>query len=381
LMSERYTNAREIPFVDLKSEYLEIQQEVSHSLERVLQQTAFILGRDVLVFERSFAEFCQSKHAVGVANGTDALILALKAIGLQPGDEVLLPVNTFIATAEAIIHAGGQAVFVDVNPGTYLIDLEDMARKITPKTKVMIPVHLYGQPAPMDPILKVAGERGLTVIEDAAQAHGASYKGRKVGSFGRAGCFSFYPSKNLGCYGDGGAVVTDDDVVAEMLRKLREHGGIVKYRHDVIGYNSRLDTLQAAILSVKLQRLEEWNERRRSSALLYNQLLAEIPGVRVPHVSNDVIAVYHLYEIRVESGLRPKLQAYLRERGIQTGIHYPTPLHLTGAFSFLGHSRGDFPNAEALSDQLLSLPMHPYLQPDQIDYIASQIAQFIRANA
>jgi len=370
-----------IPFVDLHSEYREIQSEISRGINRVLEQSAFIMGEDVQLFERAFANYCQAKYAIGVANGTDALMLALKAVGVQPGDEVLLPVNTFIATAEAVVHSGCRPIFVDVDPHTYHIDAEQLTHKITSRTKALIPVHLYGQPVHLDPIMEIARTHGLIVIEDAAQAHGATYKNRKAGSFGQAGCFSFYPSKNLGCYGDGGAVVTADEKIAETLRKLREHGGTQKYRHDLVGYNSRLDTLQAAVLSVKLQHLEEWNGRRRASAKLYDQLLASVRGVclpRAPGPESLVSHVYHLYVIQVEGGLRADLQSHLRERGIQTGIHYPTPLHLTGAFSFLGHCKGDFPRAEKIADQLLSLPMHPYLQPSQIEHTVAQIADFMR---
>ena len=377
-MPETAAARTEIGFVDLKSEFREIQEPVMRNLERVLQQAAFIMGGNVSAFEQAFASYSGVKHAIGVANGTDALTLALKATGLQPGDEALVPVNTFIATAEAVVHCGARPVFVDMDPRTYHLDFEQAVNKITPRTKVVLPVHLYGQPVDMDRVMKFAWDYGLTVVEDAAQAHGAQYKKKKTGSFGLAGCFSFYPSKNLGCYGDGGAIVTNDDGLAMKLRKLREHGGIRKYQHDLVGYNSRLDTVQAAVLQIKLRHLDEWNRRRREFARLYGQLLADVPGVLPPQESNDVSHVYHLYVIQVAGGLRRELQSYLREQGIQTGIHYPLPLHLTPAFSFLGHRKGDFPHAEEAAPKLLSLPMHPYLQPSQIEYVASQISQFIR---
>ncbi|HEV2523214.1 MAG TPA: DegT/DnrJ/EryC1/StrS family aminotransferase [Candidatus Acidoferrales bacterium] len=377
-MPQTAATRTEIAFVDLKSEFREIQEPVMRNLERVLQQAVFIMGGDVSAFEQAFASYCEVKHAVGVANGTDALTLALRATGLQPGDEALVPVNTFIATAEAVVHCGARPVFVDMDPRTYHLDFEEAVNKITPRTKVVLPVHLYGQPVDMDRVMKLARGYGLTVVEDAAQAHGAQYKQKKTGAFGLAGCFSFYPSKNLGCYGDGGAIVTNDDNLAMKLRKLREHGGIRKYQHDLVGYNSRLDTMQAAVLLIKLHHLDEWNRRRRDFARLYSQLLADVPGVLLPQESNDVSHVYHLYVIQVAGGLRQELQSYLREQGIQTGIHYPLPLHLTPAFSFLGHRKGDFPRAEEGAPKLLSLPMHPFLQPSQIEYVASRISQFMR---
>lgn len=373
-----------VPFVELKAQYQAIREELAPEFEQVFAKTAFIMGPTLSGFEEAFARYCGVKHAIGVGNGTDALTLALKSLGIGSGDKVITAVNTFIATAEAIVNAGATPVLVDINPDTYTMDPEKIERLLSGNTqllnevKAIIPVHLYGQPADMDPILEIAKKYGLYVIEDAAQAHGAEYKGRKAGSMGHIGCFSFYPSKNLGAYGDGGAVVTSDDALALAVRKLRDHGSIEKYRHDLVGYNSRLDALQAAVLSVKLQYLDEWNQLRGQHARLYNELLS-FPGMITPHVLEGVTHVYHLYVIRVREGSRDELKLYLKERGIQTGIHYPDPIHLTPAFAELGYKRGDFPVAEGYADQILSIPMYPELIREQIEYVAESIAEYIKA--
>lgn len=366
-----------VPFVDLRVQYRALQAEIRWKLDEVLTSSAFILGTPLREFEEAFAHFCNVRHAVGVANGTDALTLALKALGIGPGDEVITAVNTFIATAEAIVHAGATPVFVDCDPHTYNIDLRRIETKITPRTKAIIPVHLYGQPADMDPVLAIAKKHRLYVIEDAAQAHGTLYKGRKAGSIGHVACFSFYPAKNLGAYGDAGAVVANDDRIALTVRKLRDHGGVEKYQHDLVGYNSRLDALQAAVLLVKLKYLDNWNRRRQENAQLYNKLLSKIPGIVTPCVLDGATHVYHLYVIRVEQGSRDELQRYLKERGIETGIHYPRPLHLTPAFSHLGYQAGDFPVAERYSRQILSVPMYPELTREEIAYVAQEIERFM----
>ncbi|MEO0248159.1 MAG: DegT/DnrJ/EryC1/StrS family aminotransferase [candidate division WOR-3 bacterium] len=367
-----------VPFVDLKMQYEAIQKELNAELQKVFEKTAFILGPTLKEFEEAFARYCGVKHAIGVANGTDALILALKALGIGPGDEVITAVNTFIATAEAIIHAGATPIFVDCDPQTYTIDVSQIRDKITSRTRAIIPVHLYGQPADMDPILGIAKNRGIHVIEDAAQAHGALYKNRRAGSLGDVACFSFYPAKNLGAYGDAGAVVTNDEKIALTVRKLRDHGGVEKYQHDLIGYNSRLDTLQAAVLLVKLKYLDAWNRRRQEHAQLYNELLSQIPGIVTPTVLDRATHVYHLYVVRVERGNRDELQRFLRERGVHTGIHYPQPLHLTPAFSWLGYQAGDFPIAERYAQQILSLPMYPELTREQIEYVAECLGQHMQ---
>lgn len=370
----------QVPFVDLGIQYKVIRSELEVEFQKVFEKTAFIMGSIVKDFEEAFAQYCGVKYAIGVANGTDALILALKALGIGPGDEVITAVNTFIATAEAIIHAGATPIFVDCDPHTYNIDVTQIEAKITPRTKAIIPVHLYGQPAQMDAILEIAKKYNLYVIEDAAQAHGAFYNGQKVGSIGHVACFSFYPAKNLGAYGDAGAVVTNDDEIALTVRKLRDHGGITKYQHDLVGYNSRLDTLQAAVLLVKLKYLDEWNKQRQKNAQLYNKLLSKVPGVITPSVLNGATHVYHLYVVRIEGNSRDELQRYLKERGIQTGIHYPKPLHLTPALKYLGDQAGDFPVAERYSQEILSLPMYPELTEEQITYVVQEIEKFLSKN-
>lgn len=370
-----------VPFVDLKAQHNFIHVELWKEWHELFENASFVLGEKVEEFEKQFAHFIRVKHAVGVANGTDAITLALKAMGIGQEDEVITAVNSYIATAEAIIHAGAKPVFVDIDPNTYNINLSLLEKAITPRTQAIIPVHLYGQPADMDPILQLAKKHDLLVIEDAAQAHGAEYKGMKAGSIGHAAGFSFYPSKNLGACGDGGAVVTNDDNLALRLHKLRNHGGVERYQHDLIGYNSRLDALQAAALGIKLRYLNEWNQQRQEHAKLYNQLLLNLSGLITPitpEILGGITHIYHLYVIRLETGSRDKLQQYLYEQGIQTGIHYPKPLHLIPAFAYLGHREGDFPIAEKYSQQILSLPMYPELQPWQIEWVSEQIGNYMR---
>lgn len=370
-----------VPFVDLRAQYRTIREEIEATVQHVLEDSTFILGPEVAQFEQAFASSLGVKHVTGVANGTDALLLSLKALGIGAGDDVIIPANTFVATAEAIVHARARPVLVDVNPQTYSIDVEQIENHVTSRTKAIIPVHLYGLPADLGPILAIAEKYGCYVIEDAAQAHGAEYRGRRVGSLGRAACFSFYPAKNLGAYGDAGAVVTNDDQLALAARKLRDHGSSDKYRHDLVGYNSRLDTLQAAVLLVKLKYLDEWNQLRREHAQLYNELLSEIPGVVTPTVLEGTSHVYHLYVVRVERGNRDKLRQYLQEQGIQTGIHYPTPLHLTAAFGCWQDEDNHFPIAEQCAKQILSLPMYPELEGKQIEYVAEHISNYMMAHA
>jgi dTDP-4-amino-4,6-dideoxygalactose transaminase len=365
----------EVPFIDLKTQYSALEAEVQQSWGEICQSAAFTLGPQVRQFEEAFATYCEAKHAIGVASGTDALTLALAALDVGPGDEVITVVNSFIATAEAIAHSGAQPVFADINPKTYNIDIEQIERRITRRTKAVIPVHFYGQPADMDPILQIADRHGLYVIEDAAQSHGAQYKGRRVGSLGNVACFSFYPSKNLGAYGDAGAIVTNDERIALAVRKLRDHGGIEKYQHDCLGYTSRLDTLQAAILLIKLRYLDRWNQLRRERAGFYNEQLVTVPGVITPNALDGVTHVYHLYVIRVEEGRRDELQQYLGRCGVQSGIHYPKPIHQTQAFSYL--QKDVFPIAEHFSQKILSLPMYPELKADQIMYVTEQIKNYM----
>ena len=378
----------QIPFVDLKSQYDSIKEEIDDAISTVISQTAFVGGAHLKNFEEAFAKFCGVKHCIGVANGTDALFIALKILGIGQGDEVITVANSFIATSEAITATGAKVVFVDIDPKTYNIDtnkLEDLLksrfnsgpRTLAPdpcfRPKAIIPVHLYGQPADMDPILNLAKKYNLKIVEDAAQAHGAIYKGRKIGSIGDMACFSFYPGKNLGAYGDGGAIVTNHDEWALKARMFANHGRIGKYDHEIEGVNSRLDGLQAAILLAKLKHLPGWTESRRKNAYLYNKYLKG-SGLITPVEIDDVTAVYHLYVVRVKKESRQKLQDHLQSRGISTGIHYPIALPNLLAYTYLGHSEKDFPEATKASQEIVSLPMFPELSETQIKYVTESIA-------
>jgi len=366
-----------IPFVDLKAQYDSIKDEIDNTIQNVINNTSFIMGEELKKFEEEFAWFCDVKYAIGVANGSDALILALRACGIGEGDEVITVPQTFIATTEAISNVGGKVVFVDIDPKTYTIDVTKIEEKINKRTKAIIPVHLYGQPADMDPIIKLAKKYNLKVIEDAAQAHGAEYKGEKVGSIGNVACFSFYPGKNLGAYGDAGIVVTNNEGIAEKIKLLRNHGRITKkYEHKIEGYSSRLDNLQAAILRVKLRYLNKWNESRRKNAKKYNELLNNIGGITTPYEADYAKHVYHLYVIRVEKEGRDKLREELKSKGIATGIHYPIPLHLQPAYNYLGYKRGDFSVTEEYSQKILSLPMFAELTDKQIDKVGKLLRNY-----
>ena len=357
-----------VPFMDLKTEHLPLRTELLQTWADILDSAGFIGGAAVERFERNFANYCEVQHAVGVANGTDALILSLKALDIGEGDEVILPANSFVATAEAIVHAGASPIFVDIDPRTYTIDVNQIEARITSRTRALIPVHLYGQPAEMHAILGIAARHGLRVIEDSAQAHGARYQGHRAGSMGDVACFSFYPAKNLGACGDGGAVVTNNSAIADELRRLRDHGGLRKYEHDVIGYNSRLDAMQAVALDLKLKRLDERNARRRRHAAMYRELLSGIEGIVTPYEPEGIESVYHLYVIRIEGAGRNDLQSFLAEHEVQTGIHYPAPIHRTTAFARF--SAQSCPVAEKYSSQILSLPMYPELEREQLEYAA-----------
>lgn len=363
-----------VPFVDLQIQYQNLQNEIMPAIASVMQRGAFILGEEVSQFEQSFAEYCGAKYCVGVASGCDALLWALKACKIGPGDEVITAANTFIATVLAISFAGARPVLVDCLEDTYEMDPQAVRRAITPRTKAIMPVHLYGHPADMDAIMAIAREHGLIVIEDAAQAHGAMYKGKKCGTFGKIGCFSFYPGKNLGAYGDGGAIVTDDPEMAAQVRMLRNYGQPRKYYHEIVGWNSRLDTVQAAILNVKLRRLDEWNEARREHARRYCELLASMPVV-LPQEAPHARHVYHLFVIRIAR--RDDVMAQLAARGISCGIHYPVPVHLQMAYSSLGYNRGSFPISERVAGEILSLPMYPELTDQQIEYVCDEIKKQI----
>jgi len=370
------TNEIRVPFVDLRSEYRLIRSEIEAMMTGVFEQGAFVQGAEVAEFEEAFARFCGARHAIGVGNGTDALLLALKAAQVGPGHEVIIPAHTFVATAEAVVHAGAIPVLVDIDPRTYTIDVDQVEARITPRTRAIVAVHLYGQPAEMQRLRQVARASKLILIEDAAQAHGAAEDGRRTGALGDVACFSFYPSKNLGAYGDAGAIVTNDDDVAATVRRLRDHGATGKYEHDVVGYNSRLDTLQAAVLLVKLRHLERWNSLRQAHARAYTAALEGDALITPPAIRAGVDHVFHLYVIAVGSGRRDLLRSYLRSRGIETGIHYPVPVHLTRAFRLLDHREGAFPAAERIAHTVLSLPMFPGLGEEQLAYVADSVSQF-----
>ena len=363
-----------VPFLDLKAQYATIKDEIHAAVDDVMQNTAFAGGPFVAKFEQAFAQFCGTKHAIGVGNGTDALWLSLLAIGIGPGDEVITVPDTFIATAEAISYCGAKPVFVDVDEKTYNMDPARFEAAITPKTKAVIPVHLFGQPVDMDPILGIAKAHGLQLIEDACQAHGAQYKGRNAGTMGVTGCFSFYPGKNLGAYGEAGAVATNDDAVAAKIRVFRDHGQAKKYYHDAIGWNARMDGIQGAVLSVKLKYLADWNEARRAHAREYTRLLSPVKGVVTPLEADYARHVFHIYAIRIQE--RDRLMAYLAGKGISCGIHYPVPVHLQKAYQGLGLGEGSFPVAERCAKEFLSLPMYPELTSEQIRFVADEIKGF-----
>jgi dTDP-4-amino-4,6-dideoxygalactose transaminase len=363
-----------VPFLDLKAQYATIKDEIHAAIGDVLQNTAFAGGPFVAKFEQAFAQFCGTKHAIGVGNGTDALWLSLLAIGIGPGDEVITVPDTFIATAEAISYCGAKPVFVDVDEKTYNMDPARFEAAITPRTKAVIPVHLFGQPVDMDPILGIAEAHGLHLIEDACQAHGAQYKGRNAGSMGATGCFSFYPGKNLGAYGEAGAVVTNDDAIAGRIRTFRDHGQAKKYHHDIIGWNARMDGIQGAVLSVKLKYLTDWNDARRAHAQEYTRLLSPVKEVITPREADYARHVFHVYAIRIQE--RDRLMARLAERGISCGIHYPVPVHLQKAYQGLGLGEGSFPVAERCAAEFLSLPMYAELTSEQIRFVADEIKGF-----
>lgn len=362
-----------VPFLDLKAVYAELQDELDAACRRVLESGWSIGGAEVEAFEQEFAAYCGTKHCVGVGNGLDALHLILRAYGIGAGDEVIVPANTYIATWLAVSYAGARPVPVEPDPRTYNLDPARVEAAITPRTKAILPVHLYGQPAAIDPLLEIAGRHGLKLIEDAAQAHGALYKGRCAGTLGDAAGFSFYPGKNLGALGDAGGVVTNDDDVADKVRALRNYGSRVKYFNEVKGYNSRLDALQAALMRVKLPRLDEWNERRREIATRYLKELADVPGLILPFVPEWAAPVWHLFVVRYER--RDELQQRLTEADIGTLIHYPVPPHISGAYADGNWQRGDFPLTERMAETVLSLPIGPHLRAEQQSEIIAALCR------
>jgi dTDP-4-amino-4,6-dideoxygalactose transaminase len=365
-----------IPLVDLAAQQDQVAAEVALGWAEVLKATAFVGGPQVSAFEKEFAEYSGVRNCVGVANGTDAIELALRALGVGPGDECVLPANTFIATAEAVARTGAVPVLVDCVEDTALIDVDAIMGRLGPRTKTIIPVHLYGQTAPVEQIVSIANATGVAVLEDAAQAQGARRNGVTAGGLGDIAATSFYPGKNLGAYGDAGAVLTGDDGLAARVRLLGAHGSPRKYEHTELGFNSRLDTLQAVVLSAKLHRLEGWNAARRAVAARYSELLGGLPDVRLPVVLAGNEPVWHLYVVRVPD--RDHVLGELHAAGIGAGIHYPTPLHLTGAFASLGHGRGDFPVTEKIAGELLSLPLFPEITQAQQEFVAETLAMAVR---
>jgi dTDP-4-amino-4,6-dideoxygalactose transaminase len=360
-----------VPFLDLKAQYESIKNEIDDAIQQVIDSCAFAGGPFVEKFEKEFAQFCGSKYAVGVGSGTEALWLSLMALGIGPGDEVITVPNTFIATAEAISLCGATPVFVDIDEETYNMDVFQLEHAIANNTKAIIPVHLFGQMADMDPIMEIAKKYGLYVVEDACQAHGAEYRAKKAGTIGDTGCFSFYPGKNLGAYGDAGALITDNPELAAKTQKLRDHGQSKKYYHDVIGWNSRMDGLQGAVLSIKLKHLACWNEARRNKAMLYNALLAETDNAITPVEKEYAKHVFHIYAVRIKN--RDELIAKLVKKDIYAGIHYPVPVHLQAAYHNLSKNNGALPKAEKCAGEFISLPMYPELSIEQIACVAKEI--------
>ena len=369
------TKIEMIPIIDLKEQYESIKAEIDSAIKDVVDSSQFILGERVEAFEADFAAYCQSRYALGVNSGTSALHLALLAAGVGSGDEVITVSYTFVATAAAICYVGAKPVFVDIDPRNCNIDPAKIEAAITPKTKAIMPVHLYGTCADMDPILDVARRHNLIVIEDAAQAHGAEYKGRRAGSLGELACFSFYPGKNLGAYGEGGAVVTSDERYVEHLKQLRDQGQSEKYYHPVIGYNYRMEAIQGAVLGVKLQHLDDWNQARQRHAEVYRRELAE-SGLRLLEELRDAKSVHHIFPLFTEQ--RDNLRAHLQNAGISTGLHYPIPVHLQPAYRHLGYEAGDFPETERACEEVLSLPMYPELADEAVLSIVDSVRQFCR---
>jgi len=366
-----------IPALDLKAQYASIREEIRAAVDAVLDSQHFILGPEVKALENEIATYLGSQYGVGVASGTDALILALRACDIGPGDEVICPSFTFIATADGISLLGATPIFVDIDPKTFTIDASKIEARVTSRTKAIIPVHLYGQAADMEPILEVARRKSLRVIEDNAQAIGATYKGKRVAALGDIGCLSFFPSKNLGCCGDGGMVVTHSETMAKRLRSLRSHGSVKKYFSEEQGWNSRLDEVQAAIVRVKLRYLDVWSSKRREKAAHYDSLLKHVPGVQVPHLASWGTHVFHQYTIRVQR--RDHVQNFLASRGIASTVYYPTPIHLQPIYKSLGHKPGDFPETEMAAAEVLSLPIYPELTDEQIQRSVDTLADAVRS--
>jgi dTDP-4-amino-4,6-dideoxygalactose transaminase len=365
-----------IPFLDLQAQYASIKTDIQQAVNKVFETGQFVLGEEVAAFESEFARYVGADHGVAVNTGTSALHLSLLAAGIGPGDEVITVPFTFVATVAAIGYTGASTVFVDIDPQSLTMDIAQLEAAITPRTKAIVPVHLYGQPADMDPLLAIARKHGIIVIEDACQAHGAEYKGRRVGSIGDLGCFSFYPGKNLGACGEGGMVVTNNPKYAETVRMLRDWGSSKKYHHVLRGYNYRMEGLQGAILRVKLRHLDAWTDQRRSRAAEYNRFLQNADVVR-PQEMPYARHVYHIYAVRTRD--RVELQRTLTSHGVQTGIHYPIPVHLQEAYSDLGYVAGDFPHSERAANEVLSLPMYPELSNIQVEFVSAAVHHDVHA--
>lgn len=363
-----------VPILDLKAEYAELREEILAALDRVCRKSAFVLGEEVEAFEKEFADFCGTKHCVALASGTAALHLGLLALGVQADDEVITTPNTFLATVEAISYCGARAVLVDIDPATGNLDPKLLERVITPRTRAILPVHLYGRPADMDPIRSVAARHNLRILEDAAQAHGARYRGRRIGSIGHAAAFSFYPTKNLGAYGEGGALTTDDDQVAKFARAARSHGQTARYEHEFVGYNYRMQGFQGAILRIKLRRLYAWTARRQEIAREYRRLLSAA-RVEIPADDPRDECVYHQFVVYTSN--RNALISQLNAREIETVVHYPRPVHLQPAYSSLGYPPGTFPQAEHACERVLSLPVFPSMTPEQTEYVANAVREAV----
>jgi dTDP-4-amino-4,6-dideoxygalactose transaminase len=368
-----------VPFLDLKSQYLRIKPEIDAFFADIFEHSAFICGKYVDLFEKAFAAALGAKLFIATSSGTDAVHLMLWASGIGSGDEVIVPVNTFIATAEGVSLCGATPVFVDNDPVSYNIDIGGVEEKITPLTGAVLPVHLYGQPVNMDAISDIASRHGLLVFEDACQAHLTRFEGKTVGNFGKAAAFSFFPGKNLGAYGEAGGISTNDEELYQKMLRMRGHGSVERYVHEIIGHNYRMEEIQAAVLLVKLKYLESWNARRREIAKLYRSLLADLKEVICPVESADAYHIYHLFVVRVPADKRDKLKGFLKEKSIATGLHYPIPIHLQKAYAHLGYKKGDFPVAEKQAAEILSLPIYPEMTDDMVDFVCKTIKRFFVA--
>lgn len=366
----------QIPFIDFKKMHAPIREEIDSAIKTVLDNNAFILGKAVTEFEADFAKAHDVKHCIGVSSGTDANHLALWALGIGHGDEVIIPANTFIATAWGATLCGATPVFVDCEIDSYNLDPNKVEEKITPKTKAIVAVHLYGQPADLDELRKIADKHNIFLVEDAAQSHIAAYKGKKIGGLSKVSSYSFYPGKNLGAFGEGGAVTTNDDAVAKKVRMQRDHGSEKKYYHEIYGHNYRMEGIQGAVLGIKLKYLHDWTEKRRAAAKKYNELLKDIKEILLPKEMEYAKHVYHLFVIQTKR--RDELQKFLNDNGVASGLHYPVPLHLQKCFEHLGYKKGDFPETEKLADECLSLPMFPDLSDEQIQYVCEKIKHFFK---